>query len=155
MPSSTAAAAPLLSVAAAAARLGVSPRTLRYYEELGLLCPSRTAGGHRLFGPEHIEALERIARMQALGLSLSTIRRILRYRLHQDDAGRPMLALEDLRRISDEARADAAAVHARIAMLHRELQEATLEAEGLERDVAFLEQRLAQRTAQEHDGGDR
>jgi DNA-binding transcriptional MerR regulator len=142
-------------VAAAAARLGVSPRTLRYYEELGMLSPARTPGGHRLFGPEQIEAMERIARMQALGLSLSTIRRILRYRLHRDDAGRPILALEDLRRIFDEARADAAAVHARIAMLHRELQEATLEAEGLERDVAFLEQRLAQRNEQEHDGGDR
>lgn len=120
-----------------------------------MLAPSGTAGGHRLYGPGQIEAVERITRMQALGLSLATIRRILRYRLYADETGKPILALADLRQIHEEARADATAVHARIESLRRELAEATLEAEGLERDVAFLEQRLAQRTAQEEHGGDR
>ncbi len=149
MPSSLAVSAPLLSVAAAAGRLGVSTRTLRYYEELGLLTPSRTAGGHRLYDPSHIEAVERILRMQALGLSLTTIRRILHYRLYRDESGRPVLALEDLRQVVIAARADVEAVHARIETLRRELDEATNEAQGLERDVAFLEQRLAERTAAE------
>ncbi len=149
MPLSLAVSAPLLSVAAAAGRLGVSTRTLRYYEELGLLTPSRTAGGHRLYDPSHIEAVERILRMQALGLSLTTIRRILHYRLYRDESGRPVLALEDLRQVVIAARADVEAVHARIETLRRELDEATNEAQGLERDVAFLEQRLAERTAAE------
>ncbi|MGD0475860.1 MAG: MerR family transcriptional regulator [Candidatus Velthaea sp.] len=149
MPSSLAVSAPLLSVAAAAGRLGVSTRTLRYYEELGLLTPSRTAGGHRLYDPSHIEAVERILRMQALGLSLTTIRRILHYRLYRDESGRPVLALEDLRQVVIAARADVEAVHDRIETLRRELDEATNEAQGLERDVAFLEQRLAERTAAE------
>jgi DNA-binding transcriptional MerR regulator len=124
------------------------------YEELGLLTPSRTVGGHRLYGPSDIEVVERISRMQALGLSLATIRRILRYRLYQDESGRPTIALDDLHKIFDEARADAAAVQARIEMLRRELGEATLEAQSLERDVAFLEQRLVERTAQEQRGSD-
>jgi DNA-binding transcriptional MerR regulator len=144
----------LLSVAGAAARLGVSARTLRYYEEFGLLAPSRTGGGHRLYGNSDIEAMERIGRMQALGLSLATIRRILRYRFYQDESGRQTISLDDLRKVYHEAHADAAAVRARIALLRRELDEATFEAQRLERDVAFLEQRLAERSAKEQGGGD-
>ena len=139
-----------LSVAAASARLGVSARTLRYYEELGLVAPSRTAGGHRLYRPDEIEVLERIARIQAMGLSLATIRRILRYRSYQDESGRRTLAVEDLRAVVEEARADAAAVHARIEALRHELDEATQEAQRLERDAAFLEHRLAERLSTRH-----
>jgi DNA-binding transcriptional MerR regulator len=137
----------LLSVAEAAAKLDVSPRTLRYYEELGFLKPARTVGGHRLYGPADIETVERIGRMQAIGFSLATIRKALRYRSVQDETGRRTVALEDLRRLAEDARADAAAMRARIAALRRELDEATHEAERLEHDVAYLDARLAERTA--------
>ncbi len=137
----------LLSVAEAAARLDVSPRTLRYYEELGFLTPVRTAGGHRLYGPADLETIERIGRMQALGFSLATIRKALRYRSYQDETGRHTVALDDLRTLVVEARADAAAVRARIAALRRELDDATREADQLDRDVAYLDRRLAERLA--------
>lgn len=112
------------------------------------MTPARTAGGHRLYGAADIERVESIGRMQAMGLSLATIRRLLRYRIYQDESGRHTLALEDLRHVTHEARADAAAIHARIEALRRELEEATLEAERLERDVAFLERRLAERSGE-------
>jgi MerR family transcriptional regulator, repressor of the yfmOP operon len=137
----------LLSVAEAAGRLAVSPRTLRYYEELCLLTPVRTAGGHRLYSPANMETLERIARMQAIGFSLATIRKAVRYRAYRDETGRPSVALDDLRRLADDARADAAAMRARVASLRRELDEATHEAEQLEHDAAYLERRLAERLA--------
>jgi MerR family transcriptional regulator, repressor of the yfmOP operon len=137
----------LLSVAEAAAKLALSPRTLRYYEELGFLKPARTAGGHRLYGPAEIETVERIGRMQAIGFSLATIRKALRYRSVQDEAGRPTVALDDLRQLAEDARADAAAMRERIAVLRRELDEATHEAEQLEHDVAYLDRRLAERSA--------
>jgi MerR family transcriptional regulator, repressor of the yfmOP operon len=137
----------LLSVAEAAAKLDVSPRTLRYYEELGFLKPARTVGGHRLYGPAEVETVERIGRMQAIGFSLATIRKALRYRSVQDETGRRTVALDDLRRLAEDARADAAAMRARIAALRRELDEATHEAEKLEHDVAYLDARLAERTA--------
>lgn len=137
----------LLSVAEAAAKLDVSPRTLRYYEELGFLKPERTVGGHRLYGPADIDTVERIGRMQAIGFSLATIRKALRYRSVQDETGRPTVALEDLRQLAEDARADAAAMRARIAALRRELDEATHEAEQLEHDVAYLDRRLAERLA--------
>jgi len=137
----------LISVAEAAAQLQVSARTLRYYEELGFLAPARTAGGHRLYGVADLEIIERIGRMQAMGFSLATIRKALRYRSYQDETGRPTVALDDLRQLAEEARADAAAVRARIATLRRELDEATHEAEQLEHDVAYLDRRLAERLA--------
>ena len=144
----------LLSVADAAAKLAVSPRTLRYYEELGFLTPERTAGGHRLYRPSDLAIVERISRMQAIGFSLATIRKALRYRSYQDESGRHTVSLDDLRTLAAEARSDAAALRARIAALRRELDEATHEAEQLEHDVAYLDRRLAERLA-EHDGGDR
>ena len=139
----------LATVAEAAAQLGVSARTLRYYEQLGFLTPRRTAGGHRMFGPAEIETVERVKRMQALGLSLSTIAKALRYRSYQDESGRHRMASADLYRVAGEARADAIALRARIAALRRELDEATREADLLEHDVSFLEARAAERAAQE------
>lgn len=47
-----------LTPAAAAARLGVSVRTLNRYVEAGLLAPaSRTRGGHRRFDADDVDAL--------------------------------------------------------------------------------------------------
>lgn len=50
---------PLLSPAEAAARLGVSTRTLRRYIADGKLTPvDRTPGGHGRFDPEHVDRLK-------------------------------------------------------------------------------------------------
>ena len=46
------------TVGGACEELGVSARTLRYYEELGFLQPGRTTGGHRLYGTPEIEIVE-------------------------------------------------------------------------------------------------
>jgi MerR family transcriptional regulator, repressor of the yfmOP operon len=56
-----------LSIGEAAARVGVSSRTLRYYEELGLLTPSgRTPGGARRYTDDDIATLEHIRELQEL-----------------------------------------------------------------------------------------
>jgi DNA-binding transcriptional MerR regulator len=56
---------------------GLSARTVRYYEELGLL-PGvrRRAGGRRVYGPDQLERLRFIQRLQLLGLSLAEIREL-------------------------------------------------------------------------------
>lgn len=57
---------------------GVSIKTIRYYEELGLLKPSgRTAGGFRLFDCSVLQRLHFIKRAQGLGLSLLEIKEFL------------------------------------------------------------------------------
>jgi DNA-binding transcriptional MerR regulator len=64
----------------AAARVGVSSRTLRYYEELGLLTPSgRTPGGARRYTDDDIARLEHIRELQELiGFNLDEILVVLR-----------------------------------------------------------------------------
>ncbi len=63
----------------AAERTGLTQRTIRYYEELGLLSPpSRTQGDFRLFSEGDIERLKEISRLkQLLGFSLAEIRKIV------------------------------------------------------------------------------
>jgi MerR family transcriptional regulator, repressor of the yfmOP operon len=129
--------------------LGVSARTLRYYEEVGLVLPGRTPGGHRVYGANEIETVGRIQRMQAMGLSLSTIRKSLRYRAYRDETGRRKFDVPTLAALAGEARTDAQALRARITDLERELTAARGEAEGLERDAAFLEGLLTERRAEE------
>lgn len=59
-----------------AARTGLTKRTLRYYEEIGLLpSPTRTEGGYRLYSEADVQQLERIKRLKdLLGFSLAEIR---------------------------------------------------------------------------------
>ena len=66
-----------LSIAAACSETGLSPRTVRYYEEVGLL-PGvrRRSGGRRVYGPDEIERLRFIQRLKALGLSLVEIKEL-------------------------------------------------------------------------------
>ncbi len=57
---------------------GIPIKTIRYYEELGLLkTTGRTEGGFRLFSADVFSRLSFIKRSQSLGLSLSEIREFL------------------------------------------------------------------------------
>lgn len=61
----------------------VTTKTLRHYEELGLLQPDREENGYRLYGPEDVLHLQRIRQLQSLGLSLKEVSRLLE---HDDQA---------------------------------------------------------------------
>jgi DNA-binding transcriptional MerR regulator len=58
---------------------GMSVKTIRYYEEIGLLAPAttRSQSGYRLFTPTILNRLAFIKRSQSLGLSLSEIQELL------------------------------------------------------------------------------
>lgn len=66
-------------IEAAAARTGLTKRTIRYWEELGLLPPAaRTEAGYRLYSPEDIARLERIRDLKrSVGLALGDIQVLL------------------------------------------------------------------------------
>lgn len=67
-------AAKPLKVGELAHRTGVSVRTLHFYDQRGLLSPSRrSASGHRLYGVADIARLQRIRSLQQLGLTLEDI----------------------------------------------------------------------------------
>ncbi|MDE6840894.1 MAG: MerR family transcriptional regulator, partial [Oscillospiraceae bacterium] len=66
------------SVSQAARLAGVSVRTLRWYDEIGLLKPSEvTPAGYRLYGDEAMAALQQILFYRELGVPLEQIGRIL------------------------------------------------------------------------------
>lgn len=57
---------------------GFSTRTLRFYEELGLLYPGkRTESGHRLYGLDELAKLQRIQSLKFIGYSLKEIKEML------------------------------------------------------------------------------
>lgn len=68
----------MLRIGQLAKKTGFTPKTLRYYEDVGLLRPlARSESGYRLYSDEAIERLVFVRRAQGLGLRLSDIGRIL------------------------------------------------------------------------------
>lgn len=68
-----------LQIGEVAERTGVTQRTLRFYEEKGLLRPpSRMDGGFRLYSEEDVKRVEMIRRLQQLlGVSLADIKEMV------------------------------------------------------------------------------
>ena len=68
-----------LRIGQVALRSGVTPRTIRYYEELGLLPTSdREQGKHRTYTETDIERLKEVTRLRdLLGLSLDELRSVV------------------------------------------------------------------------------
>ncbi|MEV6986797.1 MerR family transcriptional regulator [Sphaerisporangium sp. NPDC051017] len=60
-----------------AARAGVSVRSLRYYEEQGLLTSTRSLSGQRHYTDDEVERVRLIQRLYAAGLSSRTIAELL------------------------------------------------------------------------------
>ena len=57
---------------------GVSTRTLRYYDEIGILKPARiNASGYRIYGQKEVDRLQQILFYKELGVSLDRIREIV------------------------------------------------------------------------------
>ncbi|CDM58620.1 MULTISPECIES: MerR family transcriptional regulator [Rhizobium] len=67
-----------LSPSEAAARLGISIKALRIYEQRGLVDPLRTSSGWRAYGPDEMARAGEIVGFRALGLSLTQIAQVLK-----------------------------------------------------------------------------
>lgn len=74
-------AAASLLIGELADRVGVNAKTIRYYEDVGLLPePDRTASGYRVYAQDDVERLQFIRRAQQLDLRLDEISEILALR---------------------------------------------------------------------------
>ena len=69
----------------AAELTGLHPQTLRAYERMGLIAPSRTGGGGRRYSSRDVDLLRTIAELTASGAGIEGVRRILELE-HQVDA---------------------------------------------------------------------
>jgi len=93
----------LLGIGAAAQRLGVSERALRYYQQIGLIVPaSTTPGGLRRYSEDDLARVERIVELKTLlGLNLDEVALVLR---NEDRIAQIRLTYHDERTSEDERR---------------------------------------------------
>lgn len=133
----------LLTVRDAAERLGVTPRTLKYYEERGLVTPSRSEGRYRLYDAADLERFARILRLRALGFSLHGITEMLKRPLKPAGDGRRRYSDASLRDIHADLSQQIATRDARIAAAQRELKEVRALKKELQHDIDYVERRLA------------
>ena len=69
---------PCYVISVAAKLVSLHPQTLRYYDKIGLLKPSRTAGRTRLYSQRDVERLRKISRLTMdLGVNLAGVEVIL------------------------------------------------------------------------------
>jgi DNA-binding transcriptional MerR regulator len=120
-----------------AARTGLTKRTLRYYEEIGLLPPAgRTEGNYRRYTDEDIERLERIKKLRdLLGFSLNDIRALL-----EADDERVQLKATYQRLTTTEQKLDH--LDRLDALIRRQLELVEKKLEGLEQMRSALVARL-------------
>lgn len=111
-----------------AARTGLTKRTLRYYEEIGLLAPpTRTEGGYRLYSESDVLQLQRIKRLKdLLGFSLAEIREIAQ--------------AEEQRAQYRAAWAHETDPHARLTMLERSMELVRRQLDLVEEKLSGLEE---------------
>jgi DNA-binding transcriptional MerR regulator len=116
-----------------AERLGLSLRTIRYYEELGLVTPSaRSPGGFRLYSEADVERLELVKEMKPLDLSLTEMNDLLSALDKLQQAAPGSAGFEEaLERLSAHARS----AGERCAELKRRVTRAQSFAERLKREA--------------------
>jgi MerR family mercuric resistance operon transcriptional regulator len=66
------------AIGALSKQSGVKVETIRYYERIGVMPkPRRSAGGYRMYGPDHLKRLTFVRRGRELGFSLDQLRELL------------------------------------------------------------------------------
>ncbi len=114
----------LLQIGEVAKLIGVTPKTIRYYHEIGLLAePKRTAGGYRLYSAQDLLRLQRIRRLRSLGLHLDRIKEIL----GESDVEQEVMLRNALQSLVEELTAQIIELEERREMLKNLLSEDSLD----------------------------
>lgn len=116
-----------------AGRSGVPPKTIRYYEEIGVMPePPRTASGYRDYGRDAVRRLAFVRAAQSIGLTLGEIKEILAFR--------------------DRGQAPCTHVASLIERRAADLSERIGALEAMRRDLERLAKRARRAPADMHDG---
>lgn len=73
-----------MNIGEVAERSGVPAKTIRYYEDIGLVRPLRSANGYRAFREQDLHKLAFVGRARALGFSIEDCRTLVA--LYEDDS---------------------------------------------------------------------
>lgn len=85
-----------MNIGQAAERSGLPTKTIRYYEDIGLLKPARRANGFRDYGDKDIHELRFIARARGLGFSVEECRHLLELYRDKDRASAEVRAMASI-----------------------------------------------------------
>ena len=85
-----------MNISATAELTGLPAKTIRYYEEIGLVVPARSANGYRQYDEEQVHRLAFVQRARGLGFGIDECRELLSL---YDDKHR---ASGDVKRIAEE-----------------------------------------------------
>ena len=110
-----------MNIGDVAEKTGLPAKTIRYYEEIGLVEPARTGNGYRAFRDSDVHKLTFLGRSRALGFSIEDCRRLLALWEDRERASADVRALaqEHLARIEAKI-ADLDAMRATLAdLVHR------------------------------------
>ena len=88
--------APILTIAAAAELARMHPQTLRQYDRMGLVKPSRTIGQSRRYTLRNVSQLAEVAKLSSEGVSLIAIKRIMDLENYVVDMKLRVIELEKL-----------------------------------------------------------
>jgi len=90
-----------MNIGTAARQSGLPPKTIRYYEEIGLLAADRAANGYRDYSAEDVHRLRFVQRSRSLGFSVEECRQLLSLYTDRDRASADVkaIATEKLREI--------------------------------------------------------
>ncbi|MEU7317212.1 MerR family transcriptional regulator [Streptomyces sp. NPDC007083] len=81
----------LMQIGEVSERTGLSLRTIRHYEDVGVVAPSeRSIGGFRLYTEAEVRRLELVRRMRPLGFCLEDVRALLDVLEQLPDTGEPL-----------------------------------------------------------------
>ncbi len=82
-----------MNIAEVATRAGLPPKTIRYYEDIGLIHPRRQANGYRAFAEADLHKLAFLGRARGLGFSIEECRTLLALYEDQSRASADVKAL--------------------------------------------------------------
>ena len=160
----------LLRIQEVAAEIGLTPRSIRYYEEIGLLAPpARSEGDYRLYDADDVERLRYIKGLRDdAGFSLAEIAQLLedetararnraRFRESDDPAERRAIVEDALARTDRQVetlRAKVGRLEAMVAEADARRAHLTAHLEEIEAEVAGDLERAGERHAAAHAGAD-
>ena len=86
-----------MNIGSASVRCGLPEKTIRYYEEIGLVTPSRRDNGYRDYGEREIHILKFLRRSRGLGFSIDDCRSLLSLYLDRERASAEVKQLAERR----------------------------------------------------------
>jgi len=93
-----------MNIGEVARRSGLAAKTIRYYEEIGLITPMRCENGYRAFRESDVHKLGFLGRARALGFSIEDCRTLLALWEDRNRASADVrrVAVDNLERIEDK-----------------------------------------------------